>query len=189
MKRISVIICLMCLSICGFAQKAAYYGDYMKNGFRRLESHDIKLYRWYKNGQKGGTDCTIIKVFNNETTGWFLEFCINEGRIHIAKNSPLYFGYPNSNNLVESVVKIITEDGKPGLMNKTETFCYVLYSITEEQIKKICESNQIEQVLIYTADGNIGRMLRKGFQKKFKEQYEFIQKLSSEECHNKYKAM
>lgn len=192
MKKFLIILFLIQFPILIFAQKAAYYGDYINaKGFRRMESHTVKVYRMYHKdipySYTTGTDCTIIKCQKGEVIYWFLNLRIDEGRIHIAEDAPLYFGYPNSDNLCETIVKMKAIEGTTGLVRGES--CELLYSTTEEDLIKLCTSDKLKQILIYTSNGNIGVVLKKSFQKNLKKQLDFINQLSTEECHNKYKAL
>ena len=185
MKKILCTFIGLMLPVFIFAQRPSSYGDILlDNGVRRIESHPVKLYeQYYTNSTKKGVACALVYAFDQNSEAWCLCLGIREGRIHIAENSPLYFGYPQ-NGLCESVLKISTDEGTKGLV---DDYCQVYYQITEEQIKLLISDNRIEQVLIYTSDGNIGKFLKNNFQKKLAKEYEFVKEQKNKKCNNTYR--
>lgn len=185
MKKYFLLFAFVMASLFAFGQKSASYTDYMlSSGYRVMGSNPFTVYlEWTGNESVYySAKCQIMKAMKDDNVFWWLRLGIsNEGRFHVEKKSPLYFGYPN-NGVCVPVVTIYTDEGTPGLLQGD--YVEIDYTITEEQIKTLIASNQLAQVLITTSDGNIGRILYSGFQKNLKKQYDFIQKISNEKCKN-----
>lgn len=185
MKRLNLFFLFLLICIFVWGQKPANYGDEMiDSNCRRIESHKISLYENIYHEKGGYAYCTLVHVFEGDKSVW--AFCVNlcEGRINIAPKSSLYFGYPNKDNLLETVVKMTTDNGTGKLVRDDE--CLVYYNTSEEDIIKLFSSDRVEQVLVYCTTGNIGEFVKKKFQEKLKKEYEFIKNTKLNKCKNKY---